>query len=220
LQNTGRHAVAEDPNNHRFWFPAHEAGHAVVAIDAGVIPAFIRQDFSPVDPVGQTAFIEGGSVPTAVMLRIAAAGIAGEFLIRNLEQSSIPEDAMEKAALHRAKSDRKEYASGINIPSLLGEYPQGTTPGQAIRSAIVKTAINRSKPIIEKNLGLFHTIRSTLATSDFVGRASIVKILRGQKPSAFDLRLDRKQEERFRANHEDPTFPLTWKEYMRAMVGW
>lgn len=154
-----------------------------------------------------------------LMLRIAAAGIAGELLVRELEQSSIPEDAMEKAALNRAKSDRKEYATGIDIGSLLGDHPPGTTPGQAIRSAILKTAINQSRPVIRKNLELFHTIRSTLATSEFVGRASIVKILKGKKPSAFDLRLDRKQEERFRANSQDPTFPLTWKEYMRASVG-
>lgn len=45
--------MAEDPDNHRFWFPAHEAGHAVVAIDAGLIPAFIRQDFSPLIQSGR-----------------------------------------------------------------------------------------------------------------------------------------------------------------------
>lgn len=106
-------------------------------------------------------------------------------------------------------------AADMRVPN----YSPGTSSTRIIATEIVNAAINDAKPIIEKNLKLVEAIRAPLETSTFGGRASIVELVKGQQPSAFDIRLDRKQAERFNADRQDATFPLAWNEYLRALVG-
>ncbi len=183
------------PRDMKFWLPVHEAGHAVVAIAAGATPEFVRVYYGE-EPGGVTCLPEKRTNHMEWEIKFMAAGVAAEMMIYHKERSTIPQQDMLDAAVDRSRKDRAEYRQAVNFIAM-GINP---TDGAAINAKFFNFAIHDVKPIIENRMPQFAALREALQTRQFVGMASIRKIVQGKTPTQQDIELDEKQEHHVRAN--------------------
>lgn len=177
------------PNDQKFWLPVHEAGHAVVAIAAGVVPEFVRVYYGHKDG-GETSLPVERTNDKEWELRFMAAGVAAEMMIYDLEKNTVPYQDMLDAAVDRSQEDRAAYRKAVDFAAM-GIDP---TSGPAINAKFFSFAIHKIQAIIKADKVRFDLFRQALEARNFVGHSAIRAIVQGKPPSQADIELDAKQE--------------------------
>ncbi|MBC2806984.1 hypothetical protein C3Y94_028035 [Rhizobium ruizarguesonis] len=183
------------PGDYTFWVPAHEAGHAVVAIASNNIPEYVR--IFPGQNTGGVAMLANNRTnDNEWEAKIAAAGLAAEMMVQDSERPTLPEKEFYLAALNRALSDREYFARHLNFAAI------GVDPNDLpeLTKLFFEYAWRKTRPVILANMPMFTAFRTALRNYPFVGIASIRKITRRETPNQRDLDLDRLQEQCVIAN--------------------
>ncbi|MDR6664006.1 hypothetical protein [Rhizobium sp. 1399] len=177
------------PGDYTFWVPAHEAGHAVVAIASKNIPEYVRI-FPGQNRGGVAMLADNRTNDNDWEAKIAAAGLAAEMMVQDAERPTLPEKEFYLAALNRALSDREYFARHVDFAAI--KMDPNDLP--ALTELFFKFAWRDTRPVILANMPMFTAFRTALTGYPFVGIASIRKIVRGETPTGQDLERDRQQE--------------------------
>lgn len=173
------------PNNHRFWSPAHEAGHATVAIAQGVMPNYAILAPREAPRGGKVDLPDNRQTTPEKEFRFASSGAAGEMYVYATEKDHLPSDAMTDAILDRASRDIDGFAANADTKVYNTDVK--------VKNAFLRHARLNSLNDIKANLEIFKLIREHLDTHGFMGRASLELAAQRMPATPDSLRKDAAQ---------------------------
>ncbi len=185
--DTGQNAQ-HMPHNHRFWVPAHEAGHLTVALSVGILPDYSIIDYKADGCVDvRNSFLADAPTNASQQRDIVTAGLAAEAIIYREETSDIPQRDFLSAAFERSQADRAQFLENYDLEGL-----NISTVG-AENELMLFVSLQHARPIIKNNLSVFTRTRQHLAEHGFIGRSSLRRIQSGDATGEISVRDDYQQ---------------------------